>query len=96
MHSSAIVVGGVISEGQRVAFVVVEGEKGPQADHLLPLGAEAAPAGRGGPTERTDPVSFYDVDKGFGFVTPDPRWRTPSSTSGRWPAGWPSRPTGIA
>ncbi|MDQ0375545.1 cold-shock protein [Cellulomonas humilata] len=70
VHSSAIVVGGVISEGQRVAFLVVEGEKGPQADHLLPLGAEAAR--RAVASDGADgTVSFYDVDKGFGFVTPD-------------------------
>ncbi len=70
VHSSAIVGGGVISEGQRVAFLVVPGEKGPQADHLLPLGAEAAspavvPDGADGT------VTWYDVDKGFGFVTPE-------------------------
>ncbi|WP_028049324.1 cold-shock protein [Cellulomonas sp. URHD0024] len=69
VHSSAIVGGGVISDGQRVAFLVVDGEKGPQADHLLPLGAQAsrpvAPDGADGT------VSWYDVDKGFGFVTPD-------------------------
>lgn len=69
-HSSAIVGGGVISEGQRVAFLVVEGEKGPQADHLLPLGAEAA--GRPVAADGADgTVSWYDADKGFGFVTPD-------------------------
>ena len=44
VHSSAIVGGGVVSEGQRVAFLVVDGERGPQADHLLPLGAQAAQA----------------------------------------------------
>lgn len=69
VHSSAIVGGGVISEGQRVAFLVVDGEKGPQADHLLPLGAQAvqqdvASDGADGT------VSWYDADKGFGFVTP--------------------------
>ena len=70
VHSSAIVGGGVISDGQRVAFLVVDGEKGPQADHLLPLGAEAA--GRPWPSDGADgTVSWYDVDKGFGFVTPD-------------------------
>jgi CspA family cold shock protein len=68
LHSSAIVGGGVVSEGQRVAFLVVEGEKGPQADHLLPLGAQAAqPA-----TDGADgTVSWYDGVKGFGFVVPD-------------------------
>lgn len=68
LHSSAIVGGGVVSEGQRVAFLVVEGEKGPQADHLLPLGAEAArPASDGA----DGTVSWYDDVKGFGFVVPD-------------------------
>ena len=70
VHSSAIVVGGVISEGQRVAFLVVDGEKGPQADHLLPLGAEAArQAVASDGADGT--VSWYDGGKGFGFVTPD-------------------------
>ncbi|QDW61352.1 cold-shock protein [Oerskovia sp. KBS0722] len=68
VHSSAIVGGGVISEGQRVAFLVVDGEKGPQADHLLPLGAEAVqPASDGA----DGTVSWYDDVKGFGFVAPD-------------------------
>ncbi|MHA7133785.1 cold-shock protein [Oerskovia turbata] len=67
-HSSAIVGGGVISEGQRVAFLVVPGEKGPQADHLLPLAAEAPrPASDGA----DGTVSWYDEVKGFGFVAPD-------------------------
>jgi CspA family cold shock protein len=70
VHSSAIVGGGVVSEGQRVAFLVIDGEKGPQADHLLPLGPQAAqqvvaPHGVGGT------VSWYDGDKGFGFITPE-------------------------
>jgi len=70
VHSSAIVGGGVISEGQRVAFLVVAGERGPQADHLLPLGAEAA--GRPVASDGADgTVSWYDAEKGFGFVTPD-------------------------
>lgn len=74
VHSSAIVGGGVIAEGQRVAFLVVEGEKGPQADHLLPLGADAA-AGPGRPATKNDgadgTVTWYDAGKGFGFITPD-------------------------
>ncbi|QDO87034.1 cold-shock protein [Ornithinimicrobium ciconiae] len=70
MHSSAIMVGGVVSEGQRVAFLVVDGEKGPQADYLLPLGAEAgqqAVASDGA----DGTVTWYDGDKGFGFITPE-------------------------
>jgi CspA family cold shock protein len=74
VHSSAIVGGGVIAEGQRVAFLVVEGEKGPQADHLLPLGADAA-SGPGRAATKDDgadgTVTWYDAGKGFGFVTPD-------------------------
>lgn len=69
VHSSAIVGGGVISEGQRVAFLVVDGEKGPQADHLLPLGAQAAPAQA--PDGADGTVTFFDPDKGFGFIAPD-------------------------
>lgn len=70
VHSSAIVGGGVISDGQRVAFLVVDGEKGPQADHLLPLGPDAL--GRPRAADGADgTVSWYDGEKGFGFVTPD-------------------------
>ncbi|QCB94773.1 cold-shock protein [Cellulomonas shaoxiangyii] len=69
VHSSAIVGGGVVSEGQRVAFLVVPGEKGPQADHLLPLGPEAAPAVASDGADGT--VTFFDPDKGFGFIVPD-------------------------
>jgi cold shock CspA family protein len=69
LHSSAIVGGGVVREGQRVAFLVVDGEKGPQADHLLPLGAQAAPAAASDGADGT--VTFFDADKGFGFIVPD-------------------------
>jgi len=68
VHSSAIVTGGVIAEGQRVAFLVVDGEKGPQADHLLPLGAQAAPQATDG---ADGTVSWFDDVKGFGFIAPD-------------------------
>ena len=73
VHSSAIVAGGVVSEGQRVAFLVVDGEKGSQADHLLPLGAQAAqqPAASDGADGADGTVSWYDGDKGFGFITPE-------------------------
>ena len=74
VHSSAIVGGGVISEGQRVAFLVVDGEKGPQADHLLPLGAAAARSASGGASGADGAdgtVSWYDDTKGFGFVARD-------------------------
>lgn len=70
VHSSAIVGGGVLSEGQRVAFLVVDGEKGPQADHLLPLGVQAAQ--QAVVSDGADgTVSWYDGGKGFGFITPD-------------------------
>jgi cold shock protein len=69
VHSSAIVVGGVVSEGQRVAFLVTDGDRGPQAEHLLPLGAGAGQPGAVDGADGT--VSWYDEGKGFGFVTPD-------------------------
>ncbi|QGQ20525.1 cold-shock protein [Cellulomonas sp. JZ18] len=70
VHSSAIVGGGVITEGQRVAFLVVPGEKGPQADHLLPLGPEAGrQAAASDGADGT--VTFYDAEKGFGFAVRD-------------------------
>jgi len=69
VHSSAIVTGGVISEGQRVAFLVVEGDRGPQAEHLLPLASGVGGPAVGDGADGT--VSWYDEGKGFGFVTPD-------------------------
>lgn len=70
LHSSAIVGGGVVSEGQRVAFLVVDGAKGPQADHLLPLGAQAGQ--QAVTSDGADgTVSWYDVDRGFGFILPE-------------------------
>lgn len=69
VHSSAIVGGGVILEEQRVAFLIVDGEKGPQADHLLPLGAQTTQ--QAVPDDGADgTVSWFDVDKGFGFIAP--------------------------
>jgi cold shock protein len=69
VHSSAIVTGGVVATGQRVAFLITDGERGPQAEHLVPLGpgAGSPPAADGA----DGTVSWYDEGKGFGFVTPD-------------------------
>ena len=75
VHSSAIVTGGVVAEGQRVAFVVVEGERGPQAGHVIPLGPGAGAPAASGTSDGTDgadgTVAWYDEDKSFGFITPD-------------------------
>jgi CspA family cold shock protein len=75
VHSSAIVTRGVVCQGQRVAFLVGEGERGPQAEHLLPLasgvGGPAAGDGADGADGADGIVSWYDEGKGFGFVTPD-------------------------
>ncbi|WP_122263739.1 cold-shock protein [Ornithinimicrobium cerasi] len=71
LHSTAIVGGGVVREGQRVAFLVVDGEKGPQADHLLPLGAQAAQEEVVASDGADGTVSWYDGDKGFGFIAPE-------------------------
>ena len=69
VHSSAIVTGGVVFEGQRVAFLIGEGERGPQAEHLVPLGSDAAaPAVEDG---ADGTVAWFDEEKGFGFITPD-------------------------
>jgi CspA family cold shock protein len=69
VHSSAIVAGGVVTAGQRVAFLVAEGEKGLQAEHVLPLGPGAGLAAAGDGADGT--VTWYDEGKGFGFITPD-------------------------
>ena len=69
VHSSAIVTGGVVSAGQRVAFVIGEGERGPQAAHVVPLGAGAGTPAASDGADGT--VAWYDEGKGFGFITPD-------------------------
>ena len=75
-----------LREGDRVAYEVVSGDKGPQArDVHLVRGAEpqtapqrSAPAAAAGPASRDVParggegvVARYDGDRGFGFITPD-------------------------
>ena len=69
VHSSAIVAGGVVSAGQRVVFLIGEGERGLQAEHLLPLGADGHQPVAADGADGT--VSWYDGDKGFGFATPE-------------------------
>jgi CspA family cold shock protein len=69
VHSSAIVTGGVVTAGQRVAFLVGEGERGPQAEHVVPLGAGAGEPAAADGADGT--VSWYDEGKGFGFISPD-------------------------
>ncbi|WP_433066523.1 cold-shock protein [Dactylosporangium sp. CS-033363] len=69
-----------LTEGDRVAYEVVSGDKGPQArDVQLVRGAEPGPP----PTRSKAPsqgvparaghgvVARYDGDRGFGFITPD-------------------------
>ena len=46
VHSSAIVTGGVVAAGQRVAFLVAEGERGPQAGARAPAGCGRLPRPR--------------------------------------------------
>jgi CspA family cold shock protein len=69
VHSSSIVTGGVVTAGQRVAFMIGEGERGPQAEHVVPLGADAPKQDRNDGADGT--VTWYDEGKGFGFITPD-------------------------
>nr|WP_255431374.1 cold shock domain-containing protein [Amycolatopsis sp. WAC 01416] len=75
-----------LAEGDRVAYEVASGDKGPQArDVHLVRGTEpqtapqrSAPAAAAGPAARDVPVrggegvvARYDSDRGFGFITPD-------------------------
>nr|WP_308258927.1 cold-shock protein [Pseudonocardia sp. H11422] len=75
-----------LAEGDRVAYEVASGDKGPQArDVHLVRGPEpqtapqrSAPAAAAGPAARGVPVrggegvvARYDGDRGFGFITPD-------------------------
>jgi CspA family cold shock protein len=71
VHSSAIVTGGVVFAGQRVAFVIGEGERGPQAEHVVPLAAGAGQPTAAEADGADGTVSWYDEEKGFGFVTAD-------------------------
>lgn len=72
VHSSSIVTGGVVHEGQRVAFLVTEGERGPQAEHVVPLAVTPGAPGASAPSDDADgTVAWYDEGKGFGFITPD-------------------------
>ena len=67
VHASALVDDGSyrgLQEGERVAYEVVDGERGPQAAEVRPLRDGAAP----GRPQGT--VSWFDADKGFGFVSP--------------------------
>lgn len=69
VHSSAIVTGGVVTAGQRVAFLVGEGKRGPQAEHVVPLGGGSGEPPADDGADGT--VSWYDEGKGFGFISPD-------------------------
>ena len=91
VHSSAIVTGGVVAEGQRVAFLVVEGERGPQAGHVIPLGAGPAYPLRPVPrTARTVPTARWlgtTRTRASASSTPTPAPGTSSFTPGPWPRG---------
>lgn len=71
VHSSAIVTGGVVTAGQRVAFLVGEGERGPQAEHVVPLGEAAGVPHPDAGDGANGTVAWYDEDKGFGFISSD-------------------------
>jgi len=72
VHSSAIVTGGGVTEGPRVAFLIADGQRGPHAGPEIPLGPGAgSPAAAGFADGADGTVAWYDEDKGFGFITPD-------------------------
>ncbi|RBY77215.1 cold-shock protein [Geodermatophilus sp. TF02-6] len=75
-----------LEEGQRVEYEASEGQRGPQADSVRPSGgggprrpdtgygrdpgpARGRSSSRGG--RSTGTVSWFDPDKGFGFIAPD-------------------------
>jgi cold shock CspA family protein len=102
VHFSAIADEGgfrTLDEGQQVEFEASEGQRGPQADSVRPVGGaprrqergrddrgrgrdDERDWGRGGDRGReggrpsrggraTGTVSWFDADKGFGFIQPD-------------------------
>ncbi|WP_448608908.1 cold shock domain-containing protein [Geodermatophilus sp. URMC 60] len=98
VHFSAISDEGgfrTLDEGQQVEFEASEGQRGPQADSVRPVGGaprrpergrddrgrgrdDDRDRGRGGDRGRpsrggraTGTVSWFDADKGFGFIQPD-------------------------
>ncbi|WP_456921148.1 cold-shock protein [Geodermatophilus sp. SYSU D00708] len=90
VHFSAIAdTGGYrsLDEGQRVEYETSQGQRGPQAEDVRPLGGgrpqREAPArdrdrggDRGRPSSRgggrsTGTVSWFNAEKGFGFIAPD-------------------------
>lgn len=85
MPSSAIVTGGVVTTGQRVAFLVGEGEGGPQAEHVIPLvaGVGQPPAEDGA----DGTVTWYDEVKGFGSSVLMAVVRTSLYRPGHWSRG---------
>ncbi|GAB2935777.1 cold shock domain-containing protein [Rhodococcus aerolatus] len=72
VHSSAIVTGGVLTAEQRVAFVVEPGDRGPQAQHVVPLGPGVAATGSSAVRDGADgTVDWFNEEKSFGFITAD-------------------------
>lgn len=69
VHARALPDGGTLEPGQRVAFDVREGDRGLQADRVRVLDDGPPGASRGG--RDTGTVSWFDADKGFGFLAPD-------------------------
>ncbi|WP_456947907.1 cold-shock protein [Geodermatophilus sp. SYSU D00697] len=91
VHFSAIADQGgyrSLDEGQRVEYEASQGQRGPQADSVRPMGGGGRPpreapardrdrgGDRGRPSSRggarsTGTVSWFNADKGFGFIAPD-------------------------
>jgi cold shock protein len=73
-----------LSEGARVTYDVVDGDKGPNARNVQLVrgsgsvraatdrGRSSRPAASGGPVRGGEgTVARYDAERGFGFITPD-------------------------
>lgn len=64
VHISAVVGGGALAQGQRVEFTGAAGKRGLQASEVRLLGASATELIEG-------TVSWFDDERGFGFLLPD-------------------------
>jgi cold shock protein len=75
LHGSVLARGGVgaVAAGDAVTVRIAAGQKGPQVTEVLNVEAGATPNSGGGAGlgEVAGTVSWFDAEKGFGFITRD-------------------------